>query len=893
MALSSRVSQVETVLRSSHAEWNGFHPCPGYRPFAPADAEGTIAARLLEAAQRHKSRCALVDWDGRELSYAGLLAQVLNIAGSVRRQLGEQQDGIVCLLFHVDVQGIRAILGALLAGFAYLPVDPSWPDDRLSRTIAAASPLAVLSCAAHVERLRALTKHRCFDIATLAQHTPLHTLPGGTPDQTVACFATSGTTGEPKLVALSHRAVLFDIGRQTNDLCLGPDDRFDLLFSLAFSASLAPLFGALLNGSELHPLDLREHPLRLFDWLERREITVSTMTTSTFRMAVSTARPAGGRCPRLRMLSLGGESVLGSDVEALGRVVRPSCVLQNAMASTEVRTYAQYFTTGASTFASGALPIGWPVWGKEISLLDPQGQAVHGAGEGEVAVISRYLASGYLNDPVLTAERFQIEPDGRTLFRTGDRARRSPDGCLTFLGRDDLQVKVRGHRVELSAIEAAIYTFPGVQECAVRAREETAGETQIIAFVSAKADANLSHSELLVYLQTRLPSYMRPAVLRLLNELPRSANGKIDRSTLNRLPISGQENRSLQSDDERLKQLASLWTTVLGHSQFTVDDSFFHCGGDSLKAFRLLMMMEESFGVMVPPDLLCSHSTLRDLSLLLDSESSWKTQRPRLILLQAAGARPPVFFLHPVTGSAEMYYGIVERLQVDRPCYAVHAAEFVAGNPRLTVESMAAAYLELIGSLLRSGIRAILAGHSFGGLLAYEMARQFEQKSGTQLPVVIIDIAPAVERRPRLQYAADVFMNLPDWLRGDSAMKQAGEAIRRRAKRLVARIAARLQLSAMVRRVIPSEPLSLLALAGSVLRNALSIYTPGPYAGPVILLRAEFQSLLATRDPTMGWGRYASDLRVVGIPGNHDSCLKASNIDRSVAILRRQVDVLE
>src|SRR5271170_6301596 len=418
-------------VRSSHADGNNFGPRHGHSPFFLAQAESTLALRFVEVARAHSTKTALMLADERRVSYSELLDRSLRIATGLLAAIPRPHCA-VGILIDSPADGVEAILGALLAGFSYLPIDASLKQPHLYRVFEAAQPAALIANASLSNRQPDFNVPR-LNLAELRLNAPAGSVAAAGPEQPAALFATSGTTGNPKIVALSHRAILFDIGRQTNDLYLGPDDRFDLLFSLGFSASLAPLFGVLLNGADFHPLDLRSRPARLLDWIEAREITVSSMTTSTFRMAVATAGEAEGRCPRLRLLSLGGESVFGCDVAAFRARFSCNCVLQNAAASTETRTYAQYFVAGATASVSDPAPIGWPVWGKEVRLLGSSGETIGGAGEGEVAVVSRYLADGYVNHEAQTQQRFHREPDGRTLFRTGDRARRSEDGCLTFL----------------------------------------------------------------------------------------------------------------------------------------------------------------------------------------------------------------------------------------------------------------------------------------------------------------------------------------------------------------------------------------------------------------------------------------------------------------------------
>lgn len=354
------------------------------------------------------------------------------------------------------------------------------------------------------------------------------------PGDTAAIFATSGTTGKPKLVALSHRAILFDIGRQVNDLFLGPGDCFDLCFSIGFSASLAPIFGALLTGARLCPFDAKGDLGSLPAWMAHRGVSISTLSVSTLRSVFLTPRHRfTGHA--LRLLSVGGEPLLAQDVEAVHALFPASVVLQNAMAATETRTYAQFFVLRSEELGE-VVPIGWPVAGKEVILLE-NGVAVPPGKPGEIAIRSRYLASGYINHDAETQQKFELQPDGAMLYRPGDLGQWAPDGSLIFLGRSDTQVKIRGHRVELLAVEAALRRCPGVANCTVVAREDEPGDLRLVAYVTGLTGTQPLPKALRETMAVELPDSMIPSHFVALEALPLNSNGKVDRS---RLPAPSQ-----------------------------------------------------------------------------------------------------------------------------------------------------------------------------------------------------------------------------------------------------------------------------------------------------------------------------------------------------------------
>lgn len=903
-----RALQNPAAIRSPCSDRNGFEPREGHRPFCLPDAESTLGARFYEAAVVHANRHAIVDEAGEAVSYEELLQRSLHIAGGLLARVKDGEQPIV-LVASQSIAAAEAILGTLLAGLPYLPVDPSLPAAELARICAAAHPAAVLSTAVggHGPSVAGIPS---LDLAELLQARPLDGARSVSPHQAAALFATSGTTGTPKLVALSHRAILFDIGRQTNDLYLGPDDRFDLLFSTGFSASLAPLFAALLNGAELHPLDLRGDreggAPRLLDWIEDREITISNMTTSTFRLAAATA-PSSDRCPHLRLLSLSGERVSIDDLAGMRRIIGHQCVLQNAMASTETRTYAQYFVA-ADSHAPDPLPIGWPVWGKDVLLLDDEGRALSGPGEGEVAIRSSYLASGYINDPLQTAERFQPHGDDLTVFRTGDLASRSQDGCLTFLGRSDARVKVRGYRVELDAVEAAMRQCDGVQECAVVASQDSSGSVSLAAFYTSAPGALTTQEGLRLHLEKELPAYMNPASICRVEKMPRGTNGKVDRQHLRRLSrrrtpaMTFADAASIEEDASTVEKLVALARSILPDAATGPDEPLFQNAIDSLGLIQFLLLVEERFGVRLSPQLIRERSTLRELARTLEeklSPSGAATQapgRPQVVPLPGQGPKAPIYFVHPVTGSADVYYPLAELMQMDRPVFGVHAPAYTASDDGLTIEVIASRYLEAVRESLdslatdRTGQREVIfAGYSFGGAVAYEMARQFAAAGAGVPPVVIVDLPAYSPQRSSSRIVLDACRNLPSWLRYNGLRQSPRELLHRvvpAIRWLCLPSRRNRRYSAGDFRLPPTYDRPL-----QIMSEAVAKYAPLPYRGKVVVLR--LGTLLRSPDPSMGWAAVAADVSSSMVPGTHNDCLAARNLPEFTEALQRHLEALD
>jgi acyl-CoA synthetase (AMP-forming)/AMP-acid ligase II/thioesterase domain-containing protein/acyl carrier protein len=850
------------LYRSERAEDNGFAPRAGFRPFNLLDAESTVGERFREVALRRGAATAVVDGDDR-VSYFELLRRAEAVARDLRSRCGTV-GGVVAICQSSSLVTIETLLGALLGEFAYFCLDPSLPAPQRAKLLQAASPVTLEGAGLSLGELP-----RCS--------TSLETRgPAGV----AALYATSGSTGEPKMVALSHRAILFDIGRQTNDLYLGPDDRFDSLFSYAFSASLATTFGAFLNGAEVHCCDPRHNMTGLPDWLAHSRITISTMTVSMLRHLCL----SGPRVPMLsamRLLSVGGEAIHPADVEAFRSVFPASCVLQNAMASTETRTYAQYFVPPSGPVES-PVPIGLPVAGKDVLLLDENGAPVPAGCEGEIAVRSRYLADGYANDAQLTAIKFQPQEDGMVLYRTRDRGWFRPDGCLVFLGRTDSQAKIRGHRVELDHIAQVLELHPEVRTSVVVTCADSGGNDRLVAYVVARQDSHLTQKPLRDFLRTQLPGYAVPSVFVFLPELPLNANFKVDRRCLPMPPLAPID-EDVSASGETIEVLRNIWKSVLQCSDVADEDGFADLGGDSLNEVRVLVAVHERLGCDLPPDTLHRFPTLRLFADCVEGAVQGDASRDAVAVFKSGGAGCPFFFAPGLNGSTFGYRHLAAHLDSLHSAYGLNVRSWFTVTSEASVESMAANYVAEIERAVPPGGKVIVVGHSFGGTIAFEVASQLRRRGIVDPLPVIVDM-PAVNAPGRpaptlRRQLLDALRNLPAWT--------AKEAVHFRPRAFLLRSYGTLRrmLRALGGRPAAEEfdPLIYFGEANlpeayqtflTVMYQAMQSYVPRRYEGKIVLLRAKVPTLFRSRHLTMGWETVAAGgVEVHSISGRHDDCV--------------------
>jgi amino acid adenylation domain-containing protein len=528
----------------------------------------------------------------------------------------------VALLCAHDAPMVTAIVGVLKAGYAYVPLDPSFPPARLETIVSDAQVQAVLTESAYLPVAlmlgeaagQVLTVDEALDETNTRN--PQHLV---SPDILAYVLYTSGTTGVPKGVMQSHRHVLHHIRVYTNNLHLRAEDRLTLLASYGFDAAVMDLFGALLNGATLYPLNLKEaDPATLSAWVQHHAITLYHSTPTVFRYW-TTALNGFAPLPALRLIVLGGEAASLADFEAYQRHFGPDCLFVNGLGPTESTVSLQFVADHTTKIIGQTVPVGHPVEHTEVTLLNQEGQETEVY--GEIAIRSPYVAIGYWQQPELTQRVFDpaTEPGRARRYRTGDMGRRRSDGSLEFMGRKDTQVKIRGYRIELREIEAVLRQQPAVQEAVVLCREDTPGEKYLVAYVVAVKE-HLASSELRAAIAVQLPEYMLPAVFVLLETFPLTPNGKIDRKALP-TPEAADRTHGTNYVAPRTvleELLVDVWQEVLQVERIGIHDHFFELGGHSLLATRVIARLRNVLDLDIPLRSLFEQPTVAEFAMAID-----------------------------------------------------------------------------------------------------------------------------------------------------------------------------------------------------------------------------------------------------------------------------------
>jgi len=567
-------------------------------------------------------------WTYAELnSKANAIAAALRGITPVRAEpAATQEPSRVALLFNHDAPMIAAILGVLKAGLAYVPLAPDMAEGRLRAIVADSEPDVLLVGDVDttiVDRLLLdgksivnLPAMPLLESSEAVNNVELSI----SPKQLAYVLYTSGSTGTPKGVMQSHENVLAHSRHYTRSLPIRDDDRLSLFSNYGFDASVMDIFGALLNGAALYPIDLgRMEVDRVREWLEAEAITVFHSTPTVFRYITS---PTHGshKFSSVRAVVLGGEEVYARDFEQYKACFSPDCLLINGLGPTESTVTLQYALDHSANLPWKTVPIGYPVADTQVLLLNDAHEIT--SVYGEIGIRSPYVALGYWKRPDLTAEAL-ICVDGvdGPIYLTGDLARRLPNGALLYMGRKDQQVKVRGYRIELAEIETALLRLDSIlSACVVAWKPDTdtqqGSDPVLAAYVVADEQLpKVSISELRKNLSEYLPAYMIPSSFDFLEQLPLTPNGKLDKKALP-LPSLGDylRGRGYVAPRSPLEELlCTIWGEVLGVDAVGVNDHFFELGGHSLLAIQVVANAKQRGLHFAVKDLML-HQTIEQLA---------------------------------------------------------------------------------------------------------------------------------------------------------------------------------------------------------------------------------------------------------------------------------------
>ncbi|WP_444543745.1 amino acid adenylation domain-containing protein, partial [Nocardia concava] len=650
----------------------------------PRAATTSLVSLFETQALRTPDAVALVS-GGERLSYAEFAARVHRLA---RRLIaaGVGPESLVALHIRRSLDFVTATYAVLVAGGAYVPLDPDQPAERIAHVLDTANPVCVLTTSrdsfdagdhAVVEVDTAiLAGYPDHPVSDVERRAPLR------PRNTAYVIFTSGSTGRPKGVAVSHEAAVNQIRWITDEYGIDGDDVVLFKTPATFDVSVWELFGPLATGGRMVVAtpDGHRDPLYLADVIAAHNVTLTSFVPSMLRVFAGSADPS--RLESLRALLVAGEALTSDTVDAF-RAVSPA-ELHNLYGPTEFTVHATYAPVADEV--SGAVPIGGPVWNARAYVLDSRLHPVAPGLVGELYLAGAQLARGYVGRPDLTADRFVANPfrRGERMYRTGDLVKWNADGQLVYLGRSDFQVKLRGLRIELGEIEAALTSHESVDQAVVVLHSAEHTGDMLAAYVVAAVGATIDRGALDAHLAARLPSYMVPAALVVLDVMPVNANGKLDRKALPAPEFAARDFRAPVTPVEQI--VAAVFTEMLGLGHpVGLDDDFFALGGNSLVATQVVARLGAALDSRVPVRLLFDAPTVAALAAALESATG--TGRFRALV---AGPRPERIPL----SSAQQRMWFLNRFDTESAAYNIPAAVRLSGA--LDIDALRAAVSDVV-----------------------------------------------------------------------------------------------------------------------------------------------------------------------------------------------------
>lgn len=869
--------------------------------------------QLFEAQVELTPDAVAVVFAEEQLTYRQLNHRANQLAHHLQ-QLGVGASKLVAIYLDRSIEMIVAVLGVLKAGGAYVPLELNFPKARLQWLLSSLKINCVVTQTSHLQNLHDLqqqlpelkhlicldNQHKkstaevitrpsgCIHIWTskYLDQLPPENLPSQASSNDVAYIIfTSGSTGTPKGVVVRHQSVVNLINWVNRRFNINASDRVLFITSLCFDLSVYDIFGLLAAGGSIRVVsscDVRD-PEALGHILYNEPITFWDSAPAALQQLVPFFQSSNlNKNSQLRLVFLSGDWIPLTLPDAVTTVF-PGVEMISLGGATEATVWSNYYPIKNLELHWTSIPYGKPIQNAQYYILDRYLNPCPIGVSGELYIGGECLSSGYFNQPGLTAERFisnRFSDSEERLYKTGDLARYLPDGNIEFLGRIDHQVKIRGFRIELGEIEAVLAQHPAVRETIVLAREDEPGNKRLVAYVIVQKPAP-AISELRHFLQQRLPEYMVPSALVLVNALPLTPNGKVDRSAL---PVPEQTRPDLERAfvaprNTVEQQLIEIWEKVLGIRPIGVTDNFFDLGGHSLLAVKLFTQIQKKFGKKLSLATLFQAPIVEQLASIL-SQEGYAARWSSLVTIQLGGFKRPFFCVHAVEGNVLSYKTLVNHLDREQPFYGLQPQGLDGQQvPFTKVEEMATHYIKEIRAVQPEG-PYFLGGHSSGGTVAFEMAQQLVAQNQKVALLVMLDTYS-----PKLFISnPSIFRSVYVYLRTLSRLPLQDKVSYFLEKTLWWQSIMNSNYSidfelwdkySLTHKLLPHE----ISLIQSIKQATMVDYVPQVYQGKITLFRTKEELRWCRYQPQRGWENLAAGgLEIHEIPGTHRGMLKSPRV---------------
>jgi amino acid adenylation domain-containing protein len=841
--------------------------------------------QLIEKQIGHVPNRIAVSCGNERLTYRQLGERVSQLAGYLQ-QSGVRRNDLVAICVERSVDMIVGLLGIMRAGAAYLPLDPIFPPERLAFMLQDAQPSILLT----QERLRALLPQSEVLVVALDAMPPSTGIPPIAaakhgPGDLAYVLYTSGSTGTPKGVQIPHRALVNFMLSMQREPGITANDTLLALTTLSFDIAGLELYLPLTVGAHLviASSEVARDGKQLLALMKNAEITIMQATPVTWRMLLD----AGWYGDQNLTVLCGGESWSS---ELAMQLLSRCKSLWNMYGPTETTIWSAI----SRVQAEGHVRIGQPIANTSLYVLDQCNQPAAVGIPGELHIGGRGLALGYLGRTELTEQRFIPHPfsaQNEKLYKTGDLVRRLADGSIEFLRRLDHQIKLRGFRIELGEIESLLGRQPGIKQCIVTLQELDQDDRRLAAYIVLdNRDKAPTIDELRNTLKQQLPAYMVPSTFSILNSMPLTANGKIDRKALSVSTVTGISGSTVEASprDAIESTLVQIWEKLLQVHPVGIRSNFFDLGGYSMLVFRLFAEVNKTYHSSLPIATIFTAPTIEQLAEVMRGRafeqapiqpgSRNSVGHSAIVPIQSYGSAAPLFIIHGVQGHIVGFQQIATLLGSDQPVYGVQAQTNVPDEPALLrLEDQAAYYVSNIRSIQPQGPYRLL-GYCFGGLVALEIAQQLHAL-GQEVELLGLldshnrdcilaahqDNSTAIRFGAHLERFLSSFRELPFFKKVTFIPEKLVIRIQRWSYKSAHRIGVR------------SVP-SFMKSTEDILRVAADHYRPQPWHGRLTLFRTALQP--DARLPwDLGWAPLAKEgVEICDLPGDHWTIFREPNI---------------
>ena len=789
-----------------------------------------------------------------------------------------QPDDLVGIELERSEWMVISILAIIKSGGAYVPIDPEYPEQR-KEFIKEDAKLKIVINQIELEGfIKAIKEGNYPNTNPTTQISP---------ENLMYVIYTSGSTGKPKGCMLEHRGLVNRLAWMQKSYALTEKDCILQKTTFTFDVSVWELIWWSLQGACVSMLEPggEKQPEKIVSAIEASHITVLHFVPSMLEVFLEYLRDSKENILKLSSLKqvyTSGEALKAEHVKRFKELL-PDVSLMNLYGPTEASIDVSYYA--CDTAMEQSVPIGKPIDNTALYVLNPTHHLVPYGTVGEICIGGIGLARGYLNREELTREKFIQNPynQNERLYRTGDLGRWREDGNLEYLGRMDDQVKIRGYRIELGEIESVLLLHPSVKQAVVIARENEQGDKRLLGYVVC--DGNFDKKSISDFLRSKLPHYMVPALWVELQKLPLTFSGKIDRKALPDINTQDLVTTGYNEPKSSLeKKLTTLFEKILDLDRVGIHDDFFELGGHSLLAVKFMSALENETGTKLGINLIFKYPNISELAKAIEYSNQNQAELNSFLEVKASGSKPPLYMVHGGESSASIYFNLAKYIDPEQPIYGFQPKGLDGIEaPDKSIEEMAAYYISLMVGKNPDG-PFNLSGYCFGGIVAYEMAKQL-QLIGKKVNKLILFDTVAFDYRERHSQFERIKLRSNIILAKINFFLNEPEAYLIRKKRYFKR-KMDLMFSKMKSKLNPrfvNTSTSYLDIVSKNNTYLLNQYKIVPYHGILYLFRAKIRETYLEEPKFYGWKSFVEKVNVIDIGGHHHIIFSKNEICKEIA----------